>query len=93
MPHQLFADGLQARDIYPELRIYFYWGHSNVSLEEFLTTKFTLWIEKHSSIDNTLHGSGSAVEKSGTLLQIEKAAETSGGDLTYYVSYMLHATT
>ena len=32
-----------------------------------------------------LHGSGTAVEKSGILLQIEKAPETSGGDLTCYV--------
>ena len=38
-----------------------------------------------SSTSNTLHGSGRAVEKSGILLQIEKAAETSGGDLTCYV--------
>ena len=52
--------------------------------EEFLTTKFGLWIATRSSTDNTLHSSGRAVEKSGTLLQIEKAPETSGGDLTCY---------
>ena len=50
-----------------------------------MTTKFALWIDTRSSIDNTLHGSGRAVEKSGILLQIEKALETSGGDLTCYV--------
>ena len=38
MPRQLFATGLQARDIYPELRKYFYKEHSNVTWEEFLTT-------------------------------------------------------
>ena len=53
--------------------------------EEFLTTKFGLWIDTRSSINNTLHGSGRAVEKSGILLQIEKAHETSGGDLTCYI--------
>ena len=53
--------------------------------EEFLTTKFGLWIDTHSSTENTLHSSGRAVEKSDILLQIEKAAETSGGDLTCYV--------
>ena len=37
------------------------------------------------STDNTLHGSGRAVEKSGILLQIEKAPEASNGDLTCYV--------
>ena len=44
--------------------------------EDFLTTKLALWIDKRLSIDNTLHGSGSAVEKSGILLQIKKAPET-----------------
>ena len=29
----------------------------------FLTTKFGLWIDTRSSIDNTLHGSGRAVKK------------------------------
>ena len=40
MLHQHFAAGLQARDIYHELKKYFYREHSNVTLEEFLTTKF-----------------------------------------------------
>ena len=44
MPHQLFAAGLQARDIYPEIKKYFYREHSNMTWEEFLTTKFGLWI-------------------------------------------------
>ena len=75
MPQQLFAAGLQARDIYPKIKKYFYREHSNVTWEEFLT---------RSSTDNTLHGSGKAVEKV-ILLQIEKVPETSGGDLTCYV--------
>ena len=84
MPHQLFAAGLQAREIYPELKKYFYKENSDVTWEDFLTTKFALWIDTRSSIDNTLHGSGRAVDKSGILLQIEKEPETSG-DLTCYV--------
>ena len=52
---------------------------------DFLTTKFGLWIDTRLSTDNTLHGSGRAVEKSGILLQIEKAPEASNGDLTCYV--------
>ena len=51
----------------------------------FLTTKFALWIDIRSSIDNTLHSSDRAVEKNGILLKIEKAPETNGGDLTCYV--------
>ena len=52
---------------------------------DFLTTKFGLWIDTRLSTDNTLHGSGRAVEKSGILPQIEKAPEASNGDLTCYV--------
>ena len=85
MPHQLFAAGLQARDIYPGLKKNFYREHSNVTWNEFLTTKFGLWIDTRLITKNTLHGSGRAVEKSGILLQIEKAPETSNGDLTGYV--------
>ena len=85
LPHQLLTSGLQARDIYQELKKYFYREHSNVTWEEFLTTKSRLWIDTCSSTDNTLHGSARAVEKSGILLQIEKAPETSNGDLTCYL--------
>ena len=70
MSHQLFAVGIQARDIYPKLKKYFCKEHSNVTWEEFLTTKFELSIDIRSSTDNTLHSSGNAVEKSGILLQI-----------------------
>ena len=42
MPHKPFAAGLQARDIYPELKKYFYKKNSDVTWEEFLTTKFGL---------------------------------------------------
>ena len=68
MLHQLFKVGLQAREIYPELKKYFYKENSDVTWEDFLTTKFALWIDTRSSIDNTLHGNGRAVDKSGILL-------------------------
>ena len=85
MPHQLFSAGLQARDIYPELKKYFYKENSNVTWEEFLTTKFGLWVDTRSSTNNTLHGSGRVVRKIGILLQIEKVPKASNGDLTCYV--------
>ena len=84
-PHQLFVAGLQARDIYPELTKYFCKEHSNVTCEEFLTTKFGLWTHARSSTDNTLHGSDRAVEKSDILLEIEKAAESSYSGHTCHV--------
>ena len=92
MPYQLFATGLQAREIYPELEKSFYEESSDVTWEDFLTTKFALWIDTRLSIDNKLHGSGRAVEKSGVLLQIEKVPETSG-DLMYYVFSLEDAVT
>ena len=82
---ELYRLRLQARDIYPELKKYFYKENSDVTWEEFLTTKFALWIDTRSSTNNILHGSGRAVEKSGILLQIEKAPETSGDDLICHV--------
>ena len=85
MPHHLFAAGLQARDIYPEIKKNLYYrDHSSVTREEFLTTKFGLWIDTRSSTDSTLQVRGRVVGKCGILLQIEKAPETSNGDLTYY---------
>ena len=51
-----------------------------------MKTKFALWINTRSSIDNTLHGSVRAVEKSGILLQIEKAPEASGDLMCYMFS-------
>ena len=84
MSHQLFKAGLQARDIYPELKKFYYKQHSNMKWEEFLMTKFALWIDTRSSIDNTLHGIGMEVDKS-MLLQIKKAPEASDGDLTCHV--------
>ena len=76
MSHQLFKAGFKARDVYPELKKFCYKQLSNMKGEEFLITR--------SSIDNTLHGSGMEVDK-GMLLQIKKAPETSGGDLTCHV--------
>ena len=52
--------------------------------EEFLTTKFGLWIDTRLSTDNTLHVSVGTVEKSGILLQTERVPEASR-DLTCYV--------
>ena len=81
---QLYRAGLQARDIYPGLKKYFYKENSDVTWEGFLMTKFALWIDTRLSTNSILHGSGSTVEKSGKLLQIQKAPEASG-DLRFHV--------
>ena len=81
---QLYRYGLQASDIYPELKKYFYKEDSDVTWEGLLTTKFALQVDTRLSTNNILDGSGRAVEKS-ILLQIEKAPEANGGDLTCHV--------
>ena len=81
MPHQLYRDGLQAREIHPELKKMFYKEHSNVTCEEFSTTKFALWMDSRSSIDKKLHGSGRAVEKVAFSFRSKKHS----GDLMCYV--------
>ena len=45
MPHQLFAAGLQAREIYLEFKNIFSRKTQDVTWEDFLTTKFALWID------------------------------------------------
>ena len=84
IPHQLYPGGLLSRDIFPEAKMYWYKPDSDVTWGEFLTTKFGLWIDVRSSNDNRLHGSGRTVERSGILLQIERAADASNGDLVCY---------
>ena len=86
MLHQLFAAALQVRDIYPELKKYFYKENSNMTWEYFLTAKFGLWINTCLSTDNTVHGNSRAVEKSDILLQIKKAPEFSLEDAVDHLS-------
>ena len=85
IPHQLYAAGVLSRDIFPEAKKYFYKPDSDVTWGELLTTKFGLWIDVRSSNDNQLHGYRRTVERSGILLQIERAADASDGDLVCYV--------
>ena len=84
MPHELFGAGLKTRGIYPELSKYFYKENSDVTWEEFLRTKFGLWIDTRLSTNNT-HSSSRAVEKIDIMLQIERASETGNDDLMCYI--------
>ena len=80
IPHQLYSVG-----VFPQAKKYFYKPDSDVTWGAFLTTKFGLWIDVRSSNDNQLHGSGRTVERSSILLQVERAADASDGDLVCYV--------
>ena len=44
-----------------------------------------MWVDTHLRTYQNLHGSSRTVEESGILFKIEKAAESSGGDLTWHV--------
>ena len=85
MSLQFHRHGLQARDIYPELKKYFYKENSELIWEGILTTKSALWIDTGSNTNNILHGSCRAVAKSGILLQIEKKYEANDGVFTCLV--------
>ena len=75
MPHELFSAGLHARGIFPELKQCFYKELSYETFEDFLVTKFGLWIDTRSSTS----------KKRSILLRIKKAAESSDGDLKCYL--------
>ena len=81
--HQLFKGSILPRDMYQEIGKRFLRENSDVSFEEYLTTKYGLWIDTRSSVNNKLHGSGRLVN-SGVKLQINKVAETAG-NLTCYI--------
>ena len=84
MPYQLFAAGLRAIDIYPEIKKYFYRELSNVKQKEVLTTRFGIWIDTRSSTDNSLHDSGRAVQKVAYCFRSKKHLRP--------VTVILHAT-
>ena len=70
--------GKVSRDTLSEAKKYFYKPDSDA-------TKFGLWIDLRSINYNRLHGSGRTVETSEILLQIERAADVSDGDLVCYI--------
>ena len=82
-PHQVYKGGLLPKDIYTEVKR-FHQKHSDVDFEQFLTTKFALWIDTRSSPENTLHGSGRTI-LGNIKLQIDKVPETTEGSLTCYI--------
>ena len=53
---------------------------ADVSLGQFLTTKYSLWLDMRTTDDDQLHGSGRKIENAseGVTIQITKNAETAG---------------
>ena len=55
-------------------------GLADVSLGEFLTSKFALWLDLRTTDDDWLHGSGHRIENEseGVTIQLTKTAEAAG---------------
>ena len=84
-PNQLYSHGMQPRHVFESIKKYFGHKDNDVSLGDFLTTKYCLWLDFRLSPDNFLSGSGINLENmsSGITLQIEKAADGSGSIKCY----------
>ena len=65
---------------------------ADVSLPEYLTSKYALWLDLRSSDDDQLHGTGRRIENSseGVTLQITKKPEAAGV-LDVYVILIMDA--
>ena len=100
-PNQLFASGMRPHQQFGEIKKIFADGKhrtkahvakelelADMKLEDYLTTKYGLWLDMRTTDDDSLHGSGRKIEGSSQSiqLQIEKKAEAAG-NLDAYVYY------
>ena len=65
---------------------------ADVTLPDYLTKKYGLWLDMRTTDDDSLHGSGRKIEGASQSIQIkiEKEAETAGA-LNAYVYYIQDA--
>ena len=106
-PNQLYAQGMRSFEQYDEASKYLAEGvqrDSNankvqaqlqlhdLSLGEYLTDKYALWLDFRMIDENELQGIGRTIENAseGITLQIEKKAETAG-DLNAYIHLIMDA--
>ena len=88
--HKYFAEGKQrdndANEIQKHLQLY------NLSLGEYLTDRYALWLDFKTIDENELHGMGRHIENAseGITLQIEKKAESTGA-LNAYIYLIMDA--
>ena len=100
IPNQLYAHGLHSYQIWDETKKLFAGENyvvkdshlADVSLGEFLTNKFALWLDLRTTDDDQLHGSGRRVENAseGITVRITKTAETAG-KLNIYLFLIMDA--
>ena len=107
VPNQLYSQGMRAYQQWDEARKLFASGNkkhpkvamvakdlnlADVSLAEYLTSKYALWLDLRSTDDEELHGNGRRVENAseGITLQITKQAEAAG-PLNIYIYLIIDA--
>ena len=107
VPNQLYSQGLRAYQQWDEANKVFAAGckrHAevgvvakdlalaDVSLGDFLTTKFALWLDLRTTDDDQLHGSGRRVENAseGVTIQVTKTVEAAGA-LNIYLYVIMDA--
>ena len=107
IPNQLYSQGMRAYQIRDEAKKYFAPGSkrypdvgtvakdlalADVNLGEFLTSKYSLWLDLRTSDDDSLHGRGRRIENAseGITIQITKKAEATGA-LTIYLFVAMDA--
>ena len=104
IPNQLFSQGMRAyqmwdarklfapgRKCHPEVAVVAKGlGPADVSLGEFLTSKFALWLDLRTTDDDRLHGSGRRIENAseGVTIQLTKTAEAAGALNIYFYIIM-----
>ena len=106
-PNQLYSQGMRPYQHWDEAKKFFAAGNkrhpeegmvakdlamADVSLEEFLTTKYALWLDLRTSDDDQLHGSGRRVinNSEGITLQLTKAVQKAG-PLNIYLYIIMDA--
>ena len=99
-PNQLYVQGMRWFEQYDEICKYFAEGKQkdnntnevqkhlqlhDLSVGEYLTDKYALWLDFIMTDKNTLHGTGRSIENTseGITLQIEKNAESAGNPNAY----------
>ena len=107
IPNQLYSQGMRAYQMWDEAKKYFAPGSkrhpdvgtvakdlalADVNLGEFLTSKYSLWLDLRTSDDDSLHGSGRRIENAseGITIQITKKAEATGA-LNIYLFVVMDA--
>ena len=104
-PNQLYSSGMLKHQQWDEIRKHFADGRhrtvntvskelelSDMTLADYLTTKYGLWLDMRTTDDDSLHGSGRKLEgaSQSIVIQIEKEAE-SAGNLDAYIFYICDA--